>query len=737
MRRQDELLALYEGKDVLTRKFIISQLDGLALTFDSDELLEFVQGEVRATDARISNQALFTLVHFMPTFMRRRFGLEASTIGLWSSHGQVGIHLEDSLQGLEADKRDSRDLQAAFLVRSAPLIQALHQRIAHSNPGVATMARLALSHFPLNTVAEALLKSSIQGGPGFQGALPYALIQEANPETSRLARLILARVGSEPDLALLVGALPARQAVQVIADVASRTNSLGRINLALATSRIVGDINHMELFPRLLGHNEGWVLIYCLRTMELLGNPRFLRFVRSIYEKSAHDFVKLQAIRTAGGLPGDESIEFCLGAMQSQDSSVQAQALESLVRLRCPKESLHKVAEPLVRSYALRTKVNAILASRSASDDALPSEVDELLLSNDTMTRLEAAFILGYIQNRRSLSNLATLANLDPDINVRLQAIKSLSKYPARLSIPCLVPIVRFAEDRGAVTATRVLTRYEADEGAQVCHALLEELAQCRSSFQKSLLYRAIGMLAGKTAYSRAAVAVRDGLEDPDPSVALGAAEGCILFGGPQLKAAGPKLLDLARKGDPRIIPRVLLGLFLSGEPEALDHMGRLTVSMEGTGLASILQANLELAILVGQKGFGSKFPDIHRKLIGMRQDPRISQLQASGDLAASATRWLEGPDPAATPKPAGEFPVSRRLRNLPSPTVPDPLEIEAALGPGEAGLPLDPGEDERLREHLGSPSVKKAAQTSGFQDGLTKSTYLVSEDSPEEGNSK
>src|SRR5436305_12710604 len=46
MRRQDELIALYQGRSRHAQKYLLSQLGRLALAFDSEELLEFLQGQI-------------------------------------------------------------------------------------------------------------------------------------------------------------------------------------------------------------------------------------------------------------------------------------------------------------------------------------------------------------------------------------------------------------------------------------------------------------------------------------------------------------------------------------------------------------------------------------------------------------------------------------------------------------------------------------------------------------------
>jgi hypothetical protein len=56
MRRQDELQILYAGQDAPGRKFLLRQMGGLAHSFDSGELLEFLRGELGCAEPHLRVQ---------------------------------------------------------------------------------------------------------------------------------------------------------------------------------------------------------------------------------------------------------------------------------------------------------------------------------------------------------------------------------------------------------------------------------------------------------------------------------------------------------------------------------------------------------------------------------------------------------------------------------------------------------------------------------------------------------
>src|SRR5688572_23293286 len=116
MRRQDELISIYGGQAPLARKFLISQMEGLSRAFDSEELLDFLQGQLADGDGTVRSQALFTVAQFLPGFIQRRYAVSSQTMGTWSSYGApVGHQPASSRHDVRRRIKAPKVHQAALL----------------------------------------------------------------------------------------------------------------------------------------------------------------------------------------------------------------------------------------------------------------------------------------------------------------------------------------------------------------------------------------------------------------------------------------------------------------------------------------------------------------------------------------------------------------------------------------------------------------------------------------------
>src|SRR5437764_112689 len=100
MHYLDELVLLYQGRDPFARKYLLSTLSRLPVTFDSDTLVDFLWQEVGSPDATIRHQARAELGRILPTHLRREYALEETRRGVWTnylSHPQLMRHLEDEV----------------------------------------------------------------------------------------------------------------------------------------------------------------------------------------------------------------------------------------------------------------------------------------------------------------------------------------------------------------------------------------------------------------------------------------------------------------------------------------------------------------------------------------------------------------------------------------------------------------------------------------------------------------
>src|SRR5690606_12726534 len=95
---------------------------------------------------------------------------------------------------------------------------------------------------------------------------------------------------------------------------------------------------------RLSRPQEGWVQVQCLRVIESLGDGLYLDVIRQFVERSPREFLRVQALRAAGGIRGPASVDVCMQALETGSPAAGAQAIESLVRLRCDPGTLSRAA---------------------------------------------------------------------------------------------------------------------------------------------------------------------------------------------------------------------------------------------------------------------------------------------------------------------------------------------------------------------------------------------------------
>jgi hypothetical protein len=125
MRRQDELISLYAGQSPMARKFLISQMEGLSRAFDSEEILDFLQGPLTDAEPIIRGQTLFSVSQFLPGFIQRKYAVSSQTPGTWTAYGHLhGMSPAHSRKAVERAARAPAVRQAALLV-AQPIIGAL------------------------------------------------------------------------------------------------------------------------------------------------------------------------------------------------------------------------------------------------------------------------------------------------------------------------------------------------------------------------------------------------------------------------------------------------------------------------------------------------------------------------------------------------------------------------------------------------------------------------------------
>jgi HEAT repeat protein len=711
MRRQDELISIYGGQSPLARKFLISQMEGLSRAFDSEELLDFLQGQLADADATVRSQALFSVSQFLPGFIQRRYAVSSQTMGTWSSYGApVGPQPASSRHDVRRRIKAPKVHQAALLA-AKPLIDAMIARMADLDGWNRTRALIALGHFGLHSSQTWLIDRLRSSRPEL--AVGVALAESGSEEGGAAILAAVRQYGRVvPELYFLLSPAAGPQASHVLSASIVRTDTVGRMNLARALATFsVEDIK--TAFDRLKEYNEGWVVCFALSAIEATGSPALLPTVIDAHRASKHWFLALQALKAAGGIKCEESIAFCLDALKDPSHRVAAVALESLVRLRTPIDRLRAAALPFLTSPDMKARVNAILAAVEADDAPEAQSLVEMLVSNDPIHRLEAAYCLGYLQSPRALELLGMLATLDPAYVVRHQAVKSLSKYPASSALNHLMPIVQGEEPRLALTAARVMSRYEDDEARTVGQAAAEALKKAKTGFTRAVLYRALGVATSRTDYPDGRAMLAGGLAEEDPKILSGVLSGWVLAGPGGGDWAQSLLSDESLEKNPRLRARTLLARWNCGDLDAPARLASMLRSGEADQVGPVLDGSLEISMLVGEAAIGLRFPELATRLSDRTLAPdfaafvaeegeapplfkeRLRLPEVEFDVRASGPRT---PPPDESRRPVASPPVPDAISSAPTvgvtapppsppPTSPPPPAAPMADPPGAASL--------------------------------------------------
>ncbi|MBI4862246.1 MAG: hypothetical protein HY815_18610 [Candidatus Riflebacteria bacterium] len=676
MRRQDELIALYPSQSRLARKFLLSQMEGLALTFDSEELLEFLQGQVCDDDPILRDQALFSLARFLPDFVQRRYAVAASTAGVWT-----GYQMDGSNGALKV--------------------------VEQADGWSWSQAVLTVSRLRCVPVRDWVFGAADRPGPEMEVGLALSSL-ESREALDRLVALVRREAVRSSSLLLLLSLAAGQAAFDLLVDSIDRTDAAGRMSLAFCLPAFP-EQDCRAAMDRLLGFREGWVQAAVLGSAEALAAPALVPWLADVYKTSENEFIRIQAVKAAGGIAGDLSVQLCLDAAGKGTDAVRAVALESLVRLRVEGRQLREAATPLLGSPHLKARVNAMLGALAPEETFTTPAFRELLMSSDALSRLEAAYCLGYLQSGKALEYLGALAAADPCPGVRLQSIKSLSKYPARDSVPYLLELTPAEEPRVALTAARVMTRYDGEEAGHTCGLIAQAIAQGALPFRKALLYRALGAVAGKSLYPHARQVLIEGLSQTDPTVLAGVIEGWNLLGAATDPELPMKLLRLSAEGDPRLRARANVARWHCGDVAAVEELARMVLASDEKTAGPALDCVMEMGLLLPTIATAPRFKELAQKLLSLPG-------QAGAD--AFTTREPAGPL-------AGENPPEARKAPLRS-------EVDFAIKrpPRRPGFHLSPRAGDAVASPVGSSprlSVPVPADDSGsagvaqFQEFLSR----------------
>lgn len=738
MRRQDEILTLYPSQKPPARKFLLTQMEDLGLAFDSEELLELYQNEIRDPEPLIRHQALSSIGQFLPSHLKKRYALTEQSTGVWTTFGQDGESRPSQLilKPVIAPE-DVTPVTQAALLSAMPMARGLCALIDSSEGWPRTAALLALSRFKLHKLKD-WLQSEVSSRPGDLEVALTLTRMAGNDSRETVHRVIRSTGGANPDAYLLLRDLTGDADLDLLMESADATDGLGRMNLArvLGASPSIDASRVDAALTKLIARGEPWVIIACLGSLEARRDAGVLPRLIEIYQRHDHEFIRIQCVKTAGGLPGPDSVAFCFHTLRKGSDRIRAVALESLVRLKAEPEALRKAATVLVKSPHLKMRINALIAAVDPEEALKFPPLVELLLSEDALSRLEGAFCLGYLQSRRALGILAALTQKDPSTSVRRQAVKSLSKYPARYSLAALVPLLSGADSRLALTAARIMTRYEGNDAQVVCEEIKSSMPRVTSAFERAMRYWIMGALASKITYPSAGEILEPGLEETDPGVLRGVLEGWILLG-TEKATVREKLGKIAARSDGRLVSRARMALWNSGDLEVPSTLEKMLTSDDQESVKYAVECALEMGLLFEEIGTASRFPALAARLLEKSRQP---------DFPAAVAAEIE--NRALEPRPAPTLVVeepdfevrrdlrreSRENRELRENRIRDTAPVKSRAGtipddekPTESNVSLEGLNVAQLESFLERPGVAQQAVL-GLQDKLARFSYLVTE---------
>jgi hypothetical protein len=595
MRRQDEIRLLFPNQVPANQKFLLSELDGFARAFDADEILDLLRSTMSGGATTLARQALATATSFLPPYVERCHGISGEQAGVWSQYMAEPVAMATAADE-RAKAEELHALRARAIARLMPLFNAFSGRLEDLPESVKPTAWLMLALLPEGHVhAKAFLEKK---PVPFNAVWAWAAGGGGASDPQRLTAL-LDRLGpGEPDVLLAALALPAEPLAALAARLAGRVDWKGAAHLAMALGR-VGGPDALTRLEELSLHPTGWGDVYVLRAVEALGQQAGLKLVRHLHARAVHEFVRRQALRAAGGFVSEDAVSFCLSSLSGSEGSVTAQALESLVRLRCPRDDLLDAAKTLVSSGDLRVRVNALLATVDPDLGKLPKEFVELLRSDDPLARVEAAFCLGYWPSKGARDALAHFAAHDREPAVRVQAIKSLSKYGALRALPVLTQLVESAPPAEAALAARLVERLAPERMDGIAEFFTKELAKHEQPERRALLLTALAGISVRSPSPGVEDILARALDSDSPVILMAALDAWKRLAARSSADLDTRLSRAMAHEDPRISASAAVVAVLRGNLKAIDELAAgVRAGAPEAKIAAHAHAALELALI-------------------------------------------------------------------------------------------------------------------------------------------
>ena len=699
MNHLDELLGLYPSSDWGARRYLLSHVGTLSAGLETDALLEFLWGETASEIPSLRHMARRQLGRVLPSCLRQTYGLEAARAGVWSAWAAAGSPgLPAAVTALPAGAGatgNAAQLLAAGWQPLWPLLERTLELLATGSPRIRLSASLVAGRVQTRTGMGALSRSvASRGTVSFLHAVALADLG-AREAQARLVELVAEAGARAADLAMLLSDVPADRAVPALSGLAQSADPLVLTNVALALSGD-GGAPARELLGRLVARGSGWVTAFALDALAAHPQTRDVALAEQVYARERGEFLKVQAVKLVGAVPGPDGLEFLKEALRAPLPRVKSAALEALARKKADAAPLARDAARELTSPVLKLRVNAMLVLARTDPAAIQPALDALVAADDVVSRIEAAYVLGYLRSPAGCEVLGDLIASDPALLVRLQAIKSLSKADPLRAQPILLAAALDPHPRVAALAARALSASPDSALEPAAEGLRVAAGKARNPVLKGVLLRAFGIAVSRRGLAAPVPDVLQvALSDAEEPVVLGALEGIKCLGGDALD----RVVTLATSSNARLRHRAAVAAFLQGHVPAAASLGELLDSPEESRVQSGLQALLEIAILMPVALAAPQFSALRAARAALAARPAAAEFARSEE-----------------PRSAPEEPLRARERGPPAGGRFEPLAVQLQLQrPARAARPPASGAARTPDAPLDRRQIEGATYLSGL----------------------
>ncbi|MBI3892689.1 MAG: HEAT repeat domain-containing protein, partial [Candidatus Wallbacteria bacterium] len=570
MRTQDELLRAFRVSPPAAQRYIVRQLERLAVTFDSEELIEHLERERTRAPAEVKEQIALGLGSLLPRWLRE-YGVGAgqdtrSKPSLWTLHQ---IRVEDLAREIAAvnDERDTAaevDLETVYrtaLHLLGPALECLYRAGTSENQLKHEEALYALGRFPAGRTVATLAASA-----AVAEVAPLAAISLGRLESREADQALLAACRATGDAPAVPGVLlglrdrPANESLPLLAKAVGSKAPPVRLNAAIALENSPSS-DALAMLERLVVDPDEWVRIHALDTVGRLRRPEAMGMISTAYKKTQHPFIRMVALKTAGALASEQAVQLCLDAIKGTNPDVvKAVAIEGLFRLGAPKERFREFSGLLAGGESAKLASNLMLALAGTERDAVNRALKAMLGSPNELHRAEAAFCLGYLDDPAALKLLAKLIDKDKSDIVRGQALHGIFHHRGgREGRDALLALLSHETAEVRLLVSRMLRVREFLNDPMTSERALETIERERDPAVVSALLKLLAAAGPEQARD----AILGALESEEPETLSGALDALVALGDKGLAA---QAAPLARHSDPRLRAQAARAILLLGD---------------------------------------------------------------------------------------------------------------------------------------------------------------------------